>query len=176
MSRRRRAHHVRAARNGKRLMFKHSLPICYSFTPSIKMKNEQTKMWLGGHNAFVRGLAAFFLLFAFADMAFPQVFCREELGGLLNVRQDAASKSESSSIAREKSVVAVNDEDDSRQNDPSREAPHEEDCFCCCAHVLAGLNFQPNVLGAVKPLPFILYQDSIPNPPLRGTDRPPRIA
>ncbi len=151
--------------------------MCYSRKSLMAMKNEQTKIWFGSNNAFVRGLAVFFLLSAFADITFPQVFCREELGGLLNVRSAAASKSKSSSIVREKSVVAVNDDGgDSRQNDPSREAPHEEDCFCCCAHVLTGINFQPNIPGAVKPLPFALHQDSIPNPPLRGTDRPPRIA
>lgn len=141
------------------------------------MKKERVKIRLSGHSAFVRGLAVFFLLFAFADMAFPQIFCREELGGLLNIRSAVASKSDTSTIVKEKSTVAVNDDSShSQPDDPSREVPHEEDCFCCCAHVLTGISFQPNVPGAMKPLPFALYPDSIPNPPLRGTYHPPRIA
>jgi hypothetical protein len=147
--------------------------VCPSFAEMLK---EQTKIKLGSHKAFVRGLAAFLLLFAFADMAFPQVFCREELGGLLNLRSAAGSKDNNASCVKAESAIAINHTDDSQSDDPSREVPHEEDCFCCCAHVLAGISFQPNVPGAVRSFPFVPYPDSIPNPPLHGTDHPPRIA
>lgn len=141
------------------------------------MKQKQLKIRFSGPGAFVRGVAVFFLIFAFADLAFPQIFCREELGGLPNARAASDAKSYDALRVREESAAAAPTSDDggSRPYEPSREAPQEEDCFCCCAHLLAGVNFRPNVPGALK-LSFDPYPDSVPTPPLRGTDHPPRTA
>lgn len=125
------------------------------------------------HGRVVRGLAVFFLLFTSADIALPQYFCEEEVGGIPLSRALPADATERDLVA---SVSSVSSSKDSRPEAPDREAPHEEDCFCCCAHVLPGLILSSVGASDASSSADLLPSDSLPSPPLRGTYRPPRFA
>lgn len=138
------------------------------------MKNRQAKIRFGSHNVFVHGLATFFLLFACADLSFPQVFCPEELGGQINLRSFADLKTSATSNDKEKSVIAVKDGDNSSPDEPSRQAPQEEECFCCCGHIVPVVIFINCQALIVKSPPFMFDQDRLPTTPPQSPFRPPR--
>lgn len=123
------------------------------------------------HGLWVRSLALFFLLFTGADLFLPQYFCAgEEVGGIPFNSRTVSSTNKADAL------VATFNSDNSRPDQPEDREHHEEDCFCCCAHVLPSVGFgDPLVLDLIS-LPAPPSMDSLPSPPLRGTYHPPRIA
>jgi hypothetical protein len=112
-----------------------------------------------GHGRLVRALALFFVLFTGADIALPQYFCGgEEVGGL------------------PLGSVATSTSEDSLPGQVPDEAPHEEDCFCCCAHVLPGLAFIRAATAELRSLEPPQKHESLPTPPLQLPYHPPRFA
>lgn len=119
------------------------------------------------HGRIVRAVAVFFVLFSVADITLPQYFCAgEEIGGL---PLSAMNAPEAASLGAETGTGAPSPGRDS-------EAPHEEDCFCCCAHVLPGLAVTPVVAAELRSLQPPLGLDSLPSPPLPLQYHPPRFA
>lgn len=121
------------------------------------------------HARLVRAVAVFFVLFTLCDIGLPQYFCGggEEVGGLpLHLSATAETGDRSDSFAPEAPS----------QGQDSEQAPHEEDCFCCCAHVLAGLAITPVASAELKSQQFPLKLDSLPSPTLPLQYHPPRIA
>lgn len=126
------------------------------------------------HGRFVRAVAVLFLIYTGADLAMPQYFCgAEEMGGLSpNSSAIAIARSESN----EAHVAAIASSDESQPGQQSDDAPHVEDCFCCCAHILPSLSLSiihTSELSSSSPL---LVEDSHLSPPLRNPYRPPRSA
>ena len=124
-----------------------------------------------GHGRLVRAVALFFVLFTGADIALPQYFCGgEEVGGL----PLASVVTSPAEAGAERS--AVPEPEDSLPGQVPEEAPHEEDCFCCCAHVLPGLAFTRAANAELRsPEPPQKHQ-SLPTPPLQLPYHPPRFA
>ena len=119
------------------------------------------------HARLVRAVAVFFVLFTVADITLPQYFCAgEEIGGL---PLSATYTTEAASLGAETGTEAPSPGRDS-------EAPHEEDCFCCCAHVLPGLAVTPVAVAELRSLQPPLGLDSLPSPPLPLQYHPPRFA
>lgn len=121
------------------------------------------------HARLVRAVAVFFVLFTLCDIALPQYFCGggEEVGGLpLHLSATAEAGDRSDGFAPE----APSPEQGSEQ------APHEEDCFCCCAHVLAGLAITPVASAELRSQQPPLELSSLPSPTLPLQYHPPRIA
>jgi hypothetical protein len=110
-------------------------------------------------NRLYRGVALFFLLFTLADLACPQL-CRDEL---IEWPHSAAVPP-----AMRASTTTGPTET------PARGAGLEEDCFCCCTHVLPSLMSHALRLEAglfnFAPLP-----GSLPSPPPQDTFHPPRL-
>ena len=128
------------------------------------------------HGRLVRAVAVFFVLFTVGDIAFPQYFCGEEAGGLPDVvvRNVPMPTTDSTRIRTELATLA--DQQDSRQEQAPDSAPHEEDCFCCCAHVLPSTvvaNIGASELRSQSAPPNLV---SLQSPPLRGPYHPPRSA
>jgi hypothetical protein len=127
------------------------------------------------HGRIVRGVAIFFMLFTAADLTMPQYFCGDEMGGL----PDSISYSVSANILPEGSRIAavnISSSENSIPDQPSDQEPHEEDCFCCCAHVLSDSDFgRFNIFESRLPVASIV-SDPLPNPSLNGTYHPPRFA
>lgn len=125
------------------------------------------------HARLVRALAVFFLLFTGADIVMPEYFCgqEEQLGGI-------ALKAVSPGDARrapDRDLVASADED-SRSSEPAPEAPHEEDCFCCCAHVVPAQTLSLVAAPVAVLPPDAPVAVTVPSPPLPTAYRPPRSA
>jgi hypothetical protein len=128
------------------------------------------------YGRFVRAVAVFFLLFTGADILMPQYFCDDEIGGISLPTASAATLNTDERAAGDSKVAAVADSDDSRSRQPSDPSSHEEDCFCCCAHVLPSLPFTSTETAEVRQPMAAFLNDPLPSPPLRGTYHPPRIA
>lgn len=119
------------------------------------------------HGRIVRAVALFFVLFTVADITLPQYFCGgEEIGGLPLA---ATAAPETAGLGSDPGAEAPSPGRDS-------EAPHEEDCFCCCAHVLPGLAITLVVAAELRSQQPPLGLDSLPSPPLPLQYHPPRFA
>lgn len=80
----------------------------------------------------VRVVAVFFLLSAAADLTMPQIFCRGEMSFVgTSIAHSSSSATESA-----RTTMLASSSDDSQSPQPDEQAPRDEDCFCCCAHVL----------------------------------------
>ncbi len=119
-----------------------------------------------------RAVAVFFLLHAGADLALPQYFCAEDFGGRV-----AASPTYSIMPAQNEQIASSFDKSDGTPSEtPSEQVPHEEDCFCCCAHVLPSADLSRLELNELSSTQSVIKTDSLPSPPVREMYRPPRIA
>jgi hypothetical protein len=127
----------------------------------------------GRHLGVIRVIAIFFLIYTGGDILLPQYFCAgEEIGGLPLTIHFSADTVRQSDGARYVSFRAA---DGSESGQPQQHERQDEDCFCCCAHVLPGfgitgaMSFQPGRLSVTTVL------NSLPSPPLPHTYRPPRF-
>ncbi len=119
-----------------------------------------------------RAVVIFFLLHAGADITLPQYFCREDFG-----ERVAASSTDSIKPAQNEQLAsAFNKSDGVPSETPSEGLPHEEDCFCCCAHVLPSADLSRLELNELNSTQLVIKTDSLPSPPGREMYRPPRIA
>lgn len=128
-----------------------------------------------------RGIATFFLVFTFMDLVFIDVLgqrgCLEESLSLpvlsTSVKlSEATKKNETPRLA----IVKAANYDEPLH--PDGEAPlgcFDEDCFCCCSHLIPSVSLDLNVLNgpieasisAISPFPLS---------PLHGTYHPPRLS
>ncbi len=140
------------------------------------MRSELTVNYISKrYGRLVRGVAIFLLLFTGADLTMQQYFCGgEEIGGLPLQRVTLASTA--SDRDGENNAAAVPTSNDSQPDQPSDKAPCDEDCFCCCAHVLPGLGFASICNSELKSPQKPLEKDFLPSPPLQSTYHPPRFA
>lgn len=126
------------------------------------------------YGRFVRAVAVFFLLFTGADILMPQYFCDDEIGGISLPTVAASLTAQEHAGDGDPRVGA--DSDDSRSRQPSDTSPHEEDCFCCCAHILPSLPVAPGETFQARQPMAAFVNDPLPSPPLQSTYHPPRIA
>jgi hypothetical protein len=122
-----------------------------------------------------RGIASFFLIFALMDIVFidllGQQSCSEEAAilpwvGTASIEDEAVT---STSVQG----PAHNQPEHPADNRP--EGIPDEDCFCCCSHLIPGIRLDIAVLNG-SPQPgdsTILF---IPSTPPRGTFHPPRLS
>jgi len=129
------------------------------------MKVSKFNNWLRPNRVY-RGIAIFFLLFTLADLTFSG-FCCDEF-------TDLSPSAQTQSLADTMTLV---DADDSNQQGKqhSQSGAMEEDCFCCCIHILP--------VHAQDSSGFAVIQHQYPFRPanlsiawLNGTDHPPRSA
>lgn len=116
-----------------------------------------------------RFVAVFFLLFTAVDLTVPQ-FCSEETGGLPIAK--AAQVFSKTDFADELAAVSTSD---SQGPVPSDQPSHEEDCFCCCAHVVPGVVHCAAAIADMSSHSQVSKDRLLPSPPLRGPFHPPRL-
>lgn len=131
---------------------------------SLLMRQGSTQRWI----------AILFLLFASAeisaDVIAPELCC-EELRGLVNT------------IIPDTATLAISQDDEApigEVNNSNREKPSgpvstEEECFCCCAHILPSLHFEVAKLD-VEPLTSGLANTILPIAPPQIPYHPPRLS
>lgn len=120
------------------------------------------------------GVAIFFVLFVFIDIATPDL-CGEA-ADLLSARSYLSALTPKHGDDSTQLAVNITGSEDSRQNQPSDQAPHDADCLGCCAHVLPGTGFVNVIDSDLRPAQHPSANSSISSPPLRGPDRPPRLS
>jgi hypothetical protein len=117
-----------------------------------------------------RGIAIFLLAFAFFDMAIVDVFFPQACGE----QQMSAPGADPVDLTEEGAgeLRAVKNRD-SQPGQDSHESSADEDCFCCCSHII------PSPLVKVVTLNSPPQADdpaitSLPAAPPRGAYHPPR--
>ena len=113
-----------------------------------------------------RWFAVLLFTFAFADLSAdlisPQLCC-EGIGNLAVSTQHI-----NDTIA----LVAADDFGHEQSSEPLN---IEEDCFCCCSHILPSVHFEVAVLD-IKPPASLMTNAFLPTPPPQKTFRPPRLS
>ena len=123
----------------------------------------------------VRSVAILFLLYTGLDIACPQL-CSEGLVSLAAASETARSDINEPESAIGENVGAVSVREDSRQNGPTEQKSQEEDCFCCCAHIVPGVAYVAPTHSDLKFPRSVPGSTAVLTPPLFGTFRPPRFA
>jgi hypothetical protein len=113
----------------------------------------------------VRAIAIFFLLYTGVEITVPQ-YCAEASG--------VVSISEAARDSTRRPVITATD--DSNQKElPSEQPCADEDCFCCCAHVVPGRAVCTIVVSDLMPSFGIPRKIDLPSPPLQSPYHPPRL-
>lgn len=128
----------------------------------------------GLRRRLIRGIVLLFLMHTAIDIASPDL-CRGELLGDRKRGSVAATRPQAASI--ENSYTArVQKSDNQPTNEPSEQPHDDDDCFCCCTHVL------PETVTAAVPVTDLpskvtnLEHHSVLSPPLARAFHPPRFA
>jgi hypothetical protein len=118
-----------------------------------------------------RVLAIFFLVYTGLDITVPQL-CSEEFSYQEIVQVVAAS--DLSDQAR--TLPAIDAAKNSPGDPTPREHSQDEDCFCCCTHVLPGHVTAPVAIAELSPDIAALKKIDVASPVIRGPYHPPRSA
>ena len=117
-----------------------------------------------------QGVAILFLLYTGVDITIPQYHLDESIGiGVSQVLKYRAQASETETVALASESIPNAPRDD-------REGPRDEDCFCCCSHVMPSPVFvDPGTTIVISPrIPE--PQVSTPAAPIHRPYHPPRNA
>jgi hypothetical protein len=133
------------------------------------LKPSQNLMRLG---RLRRGIAIFLLAMAFFDMAivdlfFPQLCGDDQVSLIGTVPVESTEK-----VADE---FAATGNHDSQPDQDSHQSTTDEDCFCCCSHIIPSPHVRVATLNCIpQPVdPAIAY---LPSPPPHGPFHPPRLS
>jgi hypothetical protein len=122
----------------------------------------------------IRSIALLFLLHAAIDLTSPQLCMGETLEadcqGLIAVA--ARQRTDKSGTP----VASIATSDKQGTDDPSEQPCGDEDCFCCCSHVIPGTVIAAMAVTNIgSPVTRLEYL-SAPSPPLARAFHPPRFA
>lgn len=139
----------------------------YGIDPVMKRRSPQLfNGFFSGR--FARFIVIVFLVYAGIDITNPQLCSDEFAPPSVLLASNVESVEEPSN---EPSIQRA--EDTEQQEQPS--APHsEDDCFCCCTHVLPGLTTHPNGASDVVSQGLTLTPESATSAHLLALYHPPR--
>ena len=141
---------------------------------SLLMQTGSTSLML--HSYLRRVFVIFFLLFPSIDFAAPDL-CAEDLGGLAKIpsRDFVLHNCAGNELRSDQTVVSFDDCNSQQNEYPDPGSSDDDECYCCCAHVLPAMSFDVNPFEHILPIDA-LKSVSIPTPPSRATYHPPRFA
>ena len=117
-----------------------------------------------------RWFAVLLFIFAFADLSAdltsPQLCC-EGIGNLV-ISSAASAQYINGATAF---IIA----DDFKHEQSSDSSDIEEDCFCCCSHILPSVHFDVAVLE-IKPPASLPANATLPTAPPQKPFHPPRLS
>jgi hypothetical protein len=127
-----------------------------------------------------RGMVILLLAFAFFDLAVidiisPQI-CNDEFSTIAGAApaQNAFEEFDQNAPV-EAALGAQSSLPQQESHSDSSPASTEEDCFCCCSHILPGFSFEYVTLNTMPRVDIALIA-SLPTPPPQDTFHPPRLA
>jgi hypothetical protein len=119
-----------------------------------------------------RGVAIFLLAFAFFDLAVVDMFSPQLCGDEQVPLSLTGPADSSEEVAGESGTINTHD---SRPDQDSHQSPIDEDCFCCCSHIIPSPHM--NVAASnCPPPPGASAITSFPLAPPRDTFHPPRLS
>ena len=120
----------------------------------------------------LRVIAMLFLLHSGVDMLFPQL-CKEEesFGGSFSSTRLVATTD-----AEVGKAFAVNDSSQRPDDQPSDQQHGDEDCFCCCTHVMPSAVFASPGDAELVISSSSMARIFIPSAPSDNPYHPPRLA
>lgn len=119
-----------------------------------------------------RVIAILFLLYTGADLLVPQV-CAEERG--LTTIEANEVKATTPDLASSVSSVA-SDRSTRKHNQVPDQQQRDEDCFCCCAHIIPGTVFHGSSISEIVSLSLPTKPALIPLQLAKAYFHPPRFA
>ncbi len=119
-----------------------------------------------------RGMAIFLLAFAFFDLAVVDLFSPQLCGDKQVSHSVTGPVNSTEEGAGESGAIKTQD---SQPDQDSHQSPIDEDCFCCCSHIIPSPHVNVMALNC-PPQPDALAITSLPLAPLRGAFHPPRLS
>ncbi|MBS1806593.1 MAG: hypothetical protein JST84_00205 [Acidobacteria bacterium] len=117
-----------------------------------------------------RNVSLVLLLFCFYDMAVADVLFPGSCE-----REGAMMPSFTTPAPDQQSLSTIGDVAPEPQEAPADSTPIEDDCFCCCAHIVPAENYNvPPLL--FQPPSIESHPGNIPATPVAELFRPPRFA
>lgn len=128
----------------------------------------------GTKRRLIRGIALLFLVYTAIDICAPDL-CRGET--LADVGQRLTAVSAPKSIDKVASSVGrIELSEQQPTSDPSEQPHDDDDCFCCCSHVLPGTVTATIAVTDICSHVARLEHLSVLSPPLDRAFHPPRFA
>lgn len=123
-----------------------------------------------------RGIVLLFLVYTGVELAFPQ-FCGERSLSILGASSVLLADQRSSAKTAASTSVMQNSETTSPGlPEQDQEIPKDEDCFCCCAHVMPSPLFVNPDTSALVISSGLQNRVSIPTGSVHAPYHPPRSA
>lgn len=144
--------------------------VCYG-SPAVSMQSRLMSKLMRSSN-LRHGIAVFLLAFAVFDLAiidmfFPQL-CGEEQVALYSTDPICSTEDDVTDS------LAIRNHD-SQPSQDSHQSPIDEDCFCCCSHIIPSPHVNVAALNCLPP-PCVTADASLPSAPPQGTFHPPRLS
>ena len=120
----------------------------------------------------VRVIAILFLAYTALGLSMPQLCCQEM--GIPAIAETSA-RAEDNSVDTTRLPNAALSTNDYEGSLPSERPPSDENCFCCCAHVLPGRAVA--LVASPELTTSVVAQQNIylPSPQLQSPYHPPRL-
>ena len=117
--------------------------------------------------SLLRGIALLFLFYTGVDLALTDYHRNETL--------DLSRAVISAGFHDDRLAIAASPANPGSLPNDS-EAPRDEDCFCCCAHVLPSPVFVDSGIAVLAQLRAVPLRTTLPTAPIHSLYRPPRSA
>jgi hypothetical protein len=121
-----------------------------------------------------RAIAILFLIYTGFDLASPELCKGDALGDGGGKPVIVTTRGKANQIIEKSNVIEPSTSQ--HQNQIPEEPAGDEDCFCCCAHVIPGTITVSLEAADTTALSSIIEHLSIPSPPLSPEFHPPRFA
>ena len=120
----------------------------------------------------LRVIAMLFLLHSGVDMLFPQLCNEEELSGA-SLSSTLLSSPNHGEVGKAFAAINSNEFPDDQRSDPQH---RDEDCFCCCTHVMPSPVFASPGDAELVISRGAVHRVFIPSAPSDNPYHPPRLA
>lgn len=118
-----------------------------------------------------RGIAILFVLYTAFDLANPQI-CNDGSSFIPESHITQLSRNDTTSAP----ITSVQSVKSSKNTEVPDQPTPDEDCFCCCAHVMPMSIFDSNLLAQIRPEFLTPTHVGIPTPRPKTYFHPPRFA
>ena len=132
------------------------------------LSNENAK-----RRRVARAIAILFLIYTGIDLASPELCKGDAPGDIGGMPVIVATRGNAKQVIE--TNIAMEPSTSRKQNQIPEQPASDEDCFCCCTHVIPGTITVSMEAADTTALSSIIEHLSIPSPPLPSEFHPPRF-